>query len=97
MLAGADEAAKAETATAGLGAGAGAAPAASDDALRHRGAVGGAVRSAGRDADRRRLARARAELVDAEAEAELGWLVRTIGGIRAARTELNVPPGQGSR
>ena len=32
------------------------------------------------------------ELVDAEAEAELGWLVRLIGGIRAARTELNVPP-----
>src|SRR3712207_1176155 len=33
------------------------------------------------------------ELVDAEAEAELGWLVCTVGGIRAARTELNVPPG----
>jgi valyl-tRNA synthetase len=33
-----------------------------------------------------------AELVDAAAEAELGWLVRAIGGIRAARTELNVPP-----
>ncbi|GBD44395.1 Valine--tRNA ligase [bacterium HR40] len=32
------------------------------------------------------------ELVDREAEAELGWLVRTIGAIRAARTELNVPP-----
>ncbi|MFO1074940.1 MAG: valine--tRNA ligase [Geminicoccaceae bacterium] len=33
------------------------------------------------------------DLVDGEAEAELGWLVRTIGAIRAARTELNVPPG----
>ena len=33
------------------------------------------------------------ELIDGEAEAELGWLVRTIGAIRAARTELNVPPG----
>jgi valyl-tRNA synthetase len=33
------------------------------------------------------------ELVDAEAEGELGWLVHLIGGIRAARTELNVPPG----
>jgi valyl-tRNA synthetase len=33
-----------------------------------------------------------AELVDVGAEAELGWLVRTIGAIRAARTELNVPP-----
>ena len=33
------------------------------------------------------------ELIDAEAEAELGWLVRTIGAMRAARTELNVPPG----
>lgn len=32
------------------------------------------------------------ELVDAEAEAELGWLVRLIGSLRAARTELNVPP-----
>ncbi len=34
-----------------------------------------------------------AELVDPEAEAELGWLVRTVGAIRAARTELNVPAG----
>jgi valyl-tRNA synthetase len=33
------------------------------------------------------------ELIDGGAEAELGWLVRTIGSIRAARTELNVPPG----
>ena len=33
------------------------------------------------------------DLVDAEAEAELGWLVRLIGAVRAARTELNVPPG----
>ena len=32
------------------------------------------------------------ELVDSEAESELGWLVRLIGAIRAARTELNVPP-----
>ena len=32
-------------------------------------------------------------LVDREAEAELGWLVRAIGAIRAARSELNVPPG----
>ncbi len=32
------------------------------------------------------------ELVDASAEAELGWLVRLIGAIRAARSELNVPP-----
>ena len=32
------------------------------------------------------------ELVDREAEAELGWLVRLIGAIRAARSELNVPP-----
>jgi valyl-tRNA synthetase len=33
------------------------------------------------------------ELVDASAEAELGWLVRLIGAIRAARSELNIPPG----
>jgi valyl-tRNA synthetase len=33
------------------------------------------------------------ELVDAEAEAELGWLVRLVGAIRTARSELNVPPG----
>ena len=32
------------------------------------------------------------ELVDAAAEAELGWLVRLIGAIRTARSELNVPP-----
>jgi valyl-tRNA synthetase len=32
------------------------------------------------------------DLVDPAAEEELGWLVRTIGAIRAARTELNVPP-----
>jgi valyl-tRNA synthetase len=31
-------------------------------------------------------------LVDAEAEGELGWLVRLIGGIRTARSELNEPP-----
>ena len=33
------------------------------------------------------------ELLDAHAEAELGWLVRLIGAIRTARSELNVPPG----
>jgi valyl-tRNA synthetase len=32
------------------------------------------------------------DLVDPEAADELGWLTRTIGAIRAARTELNVPP-----
>ncbi|MFO1047779.1 MAG: valine--tRNA ligase [Geminicoccaceae bacterium] len=32
-------------------------------------------------------------LLDAGAEEELGWLVRLIGSVRAARTELNVPPG----
>ena len=32
------------------------------------------------------------ELVDAAAEAELGWLVRLVGAIRAARSELNVSP-----
>ncbi len=30
--------------------------------------------------------------IDPQAEEELSWLIRTIGGIRAARTELNVPP-----
>jgi valyl-tRNA synthetase len=33
-----------------------------------------------------------APLHDADAAAELGWLTHTIGAIRAARTELNVPP-----
>ena len=33
------------------------------------------------------------ELVDAEAEAELGWLVRLIGAIRAPAASSNVPPG----
>jgi valyl-tRNA synthetase len=32
-------------------------------------------------------------LVDAEADASLGWVVRMIGQIRAVRSELNVPPG----
>jgi valyl-tRNA synthetase len=32
------------------------------------------------------------ELVDRDAEAELGWLVRLVGSVRAARSELNVPP-----
>ena len=31
-------------------------------------------------------------LHDPEAEADLDWLVRAIGDVRAARTELNVPP-----
>src|SRR3546814_5190756 len=32
-------------------------------------------------------------LVDAEADATLGWVVRVIGQIRAVRSEMNVPPG----
>ena len=77
-----------------LGAGAGPAPAAPDRALRHRGAVAAAVRPPGRHADRRRLAASSAASWSTpQAEAELGWLVRTIGAIRAARSELNVPPG----
>jgi valyl-tRNA synthetase len=31
-------------------------------------------------------------LVDPAAEAEIGWLTRTVGALRAARGELNVPP-----
>ena len=31
------------------------------------------------------------DLIDPEAEAELSWLTRTIGAIRSARAELNVP------
>ncbi|MEO6225502.1 MAG: valine--tRNA ligase [Sphingomicrobium sp.] len=31
--------------------------------------------------------------VDAQAKAELDWVVRLIGELRSARTELNVPPG----
>jgi valyl-tRNA synthetase len=30
--------------------------------------------------------------VDPQAKAELGWLVRLVGEVRSARTELNVPP-----
>ncbi|SLN77253.1 valine--tRNA ligase [Oceanibacterium hippocampi] len=33
------------------------------------------------------------DLVDAEADAEIDWLIRMITGIRAVRTEMNVPPG----
>ncbi|PZU11285.1 MAG: valine--tRNA ligase [Sphingobium sp.] len=31
--------------------------------------------------------------VDSEAQAEIDWLIRLVGAIRTARTELNVPPG----
>ena len=34
-----------------------------------------------------------ARALDPEAEPEIDWLIRLISGIRAARTELNVPPG----
>jgi valyl-tRNA synthetase len=32
-------------------------------------------------------------LIDGEADATLGWVVRLIGQIRAVRSEMNVPPG----
>jgi valyl-tRNA synthetase len=32
------------------------------------------------------------DLIDAEAEAELDWLIRSIGALRVARNELGVPP-----
>ena len=31
--------------------------------------------------------------VDSDAQAEIDWLIRLVGAIRTARTELNVPPG----
>jgi len=34
-----------------------------------------------------------ARSLDPEAEKEIDWLIRLVGDIRAARTELNVPPG----
>ncbi len=34
-----------------------------------------------------------ARALDPEAVAEVEWLIRLVGGIRAARAELNVPPG----
>jgi valyl-tRNA synthetase len=34
-----------------------------------------------------------ARALDPEAGPEIDWLIRTVSGIRAARTELNVPPG----
>jgi valyl-tRNA synthetase len=34
-----------------------------------------------------------ARSLDPAAEAEIDWLIRLVGDIRAARTELNVPPG----
>ncbi|HEV2748217.1 MAG TPA: valine--tRNA ligase [Allosphingosinicella sp.] len=34
-----------------------------------------------------------ARALDPEAGEEINWLIRLVGGIRAARTELNVPPG----
>ncbi|MGE6062572.1 class I tRNA ligase family protein, partial [Klebsiella pneumoniae] len=35
-----------------------------------------------------------ARSLDPAADAEIDWLIRLIGEIRAARTELNVPPGE---
>jgi len=32
------------------------------------------------------------ELIDAAADADLGWVIRLIGDVRALRTEMNVPP-----
>ena len=37
--------------------------------------------------------RADARALDPAAQAEVEWLIELVGGIRAARTELNVPPG----
>jgi valyl-tRNA synthetase len=56
------------------------------EALWHRlfGATGGMLITA-------RWPELPAELVDFEAEAELDWVIRGIGAIRAARTELGVP------
>ena len=34
-----------------------------------------------------------ADLVDAEADAEMDWAIRLIGQVRAVRSEMNVPPG----
>jgi valyl-tRNA synthetase len=33
------------------------------------------------------------QIVDADAVAEIGWVVRVVSEIRALRTEMNVPPG----
>jgi valyl-tRNA synthetase len=33
-----------------------------------------------------------AALVDAQADAEIGWVIRLIEGVRSVRAELNVPP-----
>jgi valyl-tRNA synthetase len=33
------------------------------------------------------------ELIDAKADADLDWVIRLIGEVRALRTEMNVPPG----
>ena len=35
-----------------------------------------------------------ARAIDVEAGREIDWLIRLVSEIRAARTELNVPPGQ---
>jgi valyl-tRNA synthetase len=32
-------------------------------------------------------------LADADADAELGWVIRVIEGVRSVRAEMNVPPG----
>ncbi len=81
-------------ATAGLCAGRAAAPAASGDAVRHRGAVGPFRLRRTMQPDPRRLARAdhcaRTRLRRMQ---ELDWVVRLISEVRSVRTEMNVPPG----
>ena len=97
ILIGDDEAAKAETrATHRLGARPDPAAAAPVHAVRHRGAVGATGRGRRRarePADPQPLARRSSGLADAEADAEIDWLVRLVSEIRSVRAEMNVPAG----
>ena len=61
-------------------------------AVRHRGIVERDGRAA-LPADPRQMADARRARARSGGGAEIDWLIRLVGGIRAARAELNVPPG----
>ena len=70
------------------------APAASGDAVRHRGAVGPVRLRRAVQPDPRRLAGRRSRCRRRPtARAELDWVVRLIAEVRAVRAEMNVPPG----
>ena len=96
VLNGADEAAKAETrATAAWVLDVAPEAAASGQPLRHRGALA-AARRVRPPREAMLITAAWPDLpeawIDAEAAAEIGWLIELVSEIRSIRSEMNVPP-----